>query len=269
MPALWQEVHPGELGIPTWTPIQTPIVGKVQTWLPRLSVTDGDWFLISRIPCEIREYLKKGGDPAKAIVHHQGNDVGIINPLWDETYLIKWIAQLREWGISKTTQPDFSTWTDLAVVTQLHNFYRSCCVSRDFSLGGIEVIPIAYHDNPTIGPLQSKCLMRKASCLLVDGQHWYTGIGPATNVMTLIGKSMRSADQTGVPTVLVMARTSKIGMRAKQFCPRAQWVMSRTAVRNEIHNKIKELRDHAEKEAGIVRAKVVRQRKKKETGTPT
>lgn len=150
MQRLWESITPREFGIPTpevTTPELKALDGrirKVMTWIPGMNVRkDGTFYFVLWHGGDMKRFFAAGGDAEHVIVHFLTYDSGVINPWWNPGAFEKRVERAKEeWhGVKYLVSPDFSSWANMPVVTQLMNHYRSMVVTRDLLKAGFTVVP--------------------------------------------------------------------------------------------------------------------------------
>ena len=144
MSDLWREVEAIEFGIPVIKTDCSKFFGKKMiAWIPgmRADLPDVDFYLICWHTGDLNRYLQAGGDSKKIIVHFLMFDEGAIDPLWGTDTFLKRVEKMESFGIENVISPDFSSWSDMAIATQINNIYKSAVVTHDLQQCGFNIIP--------------------------------------------------------------------------------------------------------------------------------
>lgn len=107
--------------------------------MPGIKATGlADWYLVRGDKWDFDGYVRGGGDISRCIFQWMSDDDKLETMWGNPRKRVDWVL---EKGITRILSMDFSTWSQLPVVMQLYNVYRSAIVNRDFARAGLQIIP--------------------------------------------------------------------------------------------------------------------------------
>lgn len=216
-----------DLGFPEFPIAAVPrIRGSVTPWIPGMKATGTSDYYFVLMNSDIGAHLKAGGDPSRVLAHYLTYDAGVIAPLWGKDSFLERVGRMKAMGLKYLVAPDFSSWANMPVIAQLHNYYKSMVVSCDLVQAGFEVIPNICWSAPQIAHLSIGMWPPSPPTAVVDGAHVhtvYTGFNEelfwhgATMFMRAIKPALTLlwARSETVPTLW----RKKVGRQAMQWVP--------------------------------------------------
>lgn len=165
------QVNASSFGLPAMPSTCERLDGQPIAWIPGMKADAHDWRLLLWHSGDIRRYRSAGGDMSKAIVHWLSRDDGTIEPLWGKTSFARRVEQMEEAGVKRVVAPDFSSWADMPIAAQAHNYYRSAVVSHDLAHSGFEVVANVCWSAPQLHQL-SIGMWAGVSFALIDANHF-------------------------------------------------------------------------------------------------
>lgn len=161
-----------ECGFPSIPSFTTPIEGQPIAWIPGVKPNVHDWRLLLWHSGDLRRYIESGGDMDHAVIHWLSRDDGCIEPLWGKETFRRRVKQMRQANIQYVIGPDFSSWADMPIATQLHNYYRSAVVAHDLAKCGFKVIPNVCWSAPQLHEISIGMWGVGLAFALIDANHF-------------------------------------------------------------------------------------------------
>lgn len=162
---------PQSLGFPPIRKTCPPLSGQPVSWIPGVRTDAGNWRLLLWHSGDLRGFADAGGDLSTGVIHWLSCDTSIINPMWRKTSFLRRIEHAKSIGVTKCIGPDFSSWADMPIASQIYNYYRSAAVCHDLAAAGFDLIPNVCWSAPQLHAVSIQ-MWGKVDFALVDANHF-------------------------------------------------------------------------------------------------
>lgn len=225
---MWRDISAVDCGIPL---IDCSNFQKLEgvkiAWLPGMkAVGIADWYFLTWHTGDLRRYKEAGGDAKKIVCHFLTYDTGIIDPLWGTETFLKRTERMKAEGICHVVSPDFSSWTDMPVVAQLYNIYKSAVVTSDLARSGFNIIPNVTFGHRSLSNVHLS-IFHNAKQILIDACHIKTSSICDANEKTFYDNLKIASQKYKGSSLLLWANSTFVASKAAAYFGNCELIMSR------------------------------------------